>query len=778
MNWNYYKIVFASFYHDIGKALIRAGEKGSHYEAGKKYFLENFKGFEKAEEIANLIGAHHSNEKIDGLSQVKEGDHYSASFREKGEDEDKGANYDNRLIPIINYRESNMKNIPTYPLTVYSDFTEQQLLKENHEEGYKEGYKKVISPIKNEKNIKAIVNLLKKEHYNLALNYTDALFKETMFFVPSDTRGDSSHISLYSHLRTSAMVSSIIINSDKNKNKFLYVSGSIRGKQNFITSLHSNIGERKGLTKNIRGRSFLLNVLPEIICNFILTYEGINLSDIHILQSGAGKFTLILPNSDINKEKIMSARIEIDKFLYEKFGLLLEIGMVEMSQEDLYSKENEGKFIEKMNELQNNIKNDRGNPFKNILHKINKENKIEEFDYNKCKYCSEIDCEKDTNSEVEGSYICSKCDISRKLGEEISKENDYIIFIFSKFLEDYLFNIGDMKINYISANKNNIEKQLKKLQKNSTYKLFVTINSVRKIEAERKKVSESELLPFFESISNLITEGYNFSFRYNYLPMINSEKFADYINYNEDKIKFTSHILMDGNNFGRFFNEKSYIKNIEDYMILTSTLDFIFNKGIGYVYSKFLEENNIYNVFTGGDDIYIITNFMNNEKVLSEINGYINKISSKSISLSGGIVNTKPHFPIWYAKEMVNFEEKIAKEKNKEKEEDNNKWFISCYNGSVMEFENYSSNLRRITTFNKIPSSLCYNLLNIHLILTKNKNSYNRSKFNYKTSYLVERNKKGNERFCEYLNEIIGKKDEDIKIVLNQALLYSRIKGE
>jgi len=94
---------------------------------------------------------------------------------------------------------------------------------------------------------------------------------------------------------------------------FLLLSADMFGIQDFIYA-PSNIA---GTSKRLRGRSFYLLVLSEVIARYIV--YSLKLSFVNILYCAAGNFQILLPNTKEQKEEIHKILSEINKNIYEKF---------------------------------------------------------------------------------------------------------------------------------------------------------------------------------------------------------------------------------------------------------------------------------------------------------------------------------------------------------------------------------------------------------------------------------------------------------------------------
>ncbi len=154
------------------------------------------------------------------------------------------------------------------------------------------------------------------------------------FFIPSETRATedletSSDISLFSHLKTTAMIAGAIYGylsengwnerldilkmekTVKKEKAFLLVGGDISGIQKFIYNISS-----KGALKSLRARSIFIELFINEIVRQILEKTGFFNASIHFV--GGGRFYLILPNIERVKKAIKGISKEANEWLTRK----------------------------------------------------------------------------------------------------------------------------------------------------------------------------------------------------------------------------------------------------------------------------------------------------------------------------------------------------------------------------------------------------------------------------------------------------------------------------
>lgn len=108
-------------------------------------------------------------------------------------------------------------------------------------------------------------------------------------------------VSLYDFARTHAAVAAARAADSSDAQPFL-LGGDLSGVQDFIYTLTA-----EGATRQLRGRSFYLQLLTEAIAHYILTQAGLPLTN--LLYSGGGRFYVLLPASGQNMVPVLRREI-------------------------------------------------------------------------------------------------------------------------------------------------------------------------------------------------------------------------------------------------------------------------------------------------------------------------------------------------------------------------------------------------------------------------------------------------------------------------------------
>jgi CRISPR-associated protein Csm1 len=140
------------------------------------------------------------------------------------------------------------------------------------------------------------------KNFDDALNIWLNFLEKYTWAVPSDTRYETSDVSLYDHLRSSAAIAAClykrhIVAIEKGKNfdrlnEFVFIGGDFSGIQDYIFDI-TNRGSG-GASKRLRARSFFISLFSEVTIHKILHALGLPL--VCNLFSAGGKFLLLGPN--------------------------------------------------------------------------------------------------------------------------------------------------------------------------------------------------------------------------------------------------------------------------------------------------------------------------------------------------------------------------------------------------------------------------------------------------------------------------------------------------
>ncbi len=482
------QVIYASLLHDIGKLIMRAGgEKTTHQKAGvefvKKHFNEDFFN----SDIIKAIKYHHYEDlkkaklNDDNISYIiYEADNISAALDRRENDEDlKGFNLNSPLLSVFNILNNNNQNL-AYELKTLKK--ENDIIQLNDALSLNNNLGK-YSIIRDE-----FIISLSKMKKTMSPNSLLRLLELISSFIPSSTnRKEQIDISLYNHLKTTAMIATniydycntnnnitnykdFLITNNKqtrNKNIHLLVKADISGIQSFIY----NIPHEDAL-KNLRARSFYLELLTENIVDELL--EILELSRCNLIYSGGGSFQMLIPNTISNKEKIESFILAINDWMITQFKekLYIAIDYIECSSNDLANdisttEKTINYFGEKHHELSHKIAYKKINRYsydelQKLYHLENLNNERE------CTTC------KTSTIKLNEANKCPTCEALTNIGKKLNKFSETYIVITKDIINNTAIEIFSNKtqnyLNIVSFNEAN-----KLLEQNKVIRLY-TIN--------------------------------------------------------------------------------------------------------------------------------------------------------------------------------------------------------------------------------------------------------------------------------------------------------------
>ena len=684
--------------HDIGKIVRRAGlDSKEHSKAGSNYLKNNNLLADRYKEIYDTIDYHHAKYlssadlKEDSLAYiVYEADNIASGIdRVKYEDKQiRGNEIDslNSIFNVIRIEKNNLKK--TFKLFDF-DKNGFNMPTSNSIKLINSDYKKIIDHIKD--NLNSFKENINPEKLAIVLEACCSYF-------PSSSYVDTPDISYYDHVKLTAAISACFYlydkenniqnfkeeyfsDIDRNKKKFLLVSGEFSGIQNFIYTISSKMA-----MKSLRGRSFYLELFAEHIIDEILS--TLELSRINLLYSGGSHFYLLLPNIEKTKEILDSYKEKINSFILEKMGTTIYFEMVytETSAEELgnglsekIKKENRvGELFRKTSNKVSKAKLSKYSlgQLKELFDENSSINKIHSYT-KECKICKKAEDEKilennarDFRDEA-GIELCSSCMGYINLGRDISKlyhtNDDFIIekeceniekgVVFPKYLEGYV----SILINDKSYILKNMDKIHRYYAINSNYtgdKLCRNIwvgnyniaengkeNLIEFKNLVKKSKGIERLAVFRADVDNLGT-----LFQSGFEDKTSKEP---YKNVTLSKSVVLSRYLSD------FFKRK--INLILEKKEAAKDSNEIFKKYCDIICENNSNPRDIVIVYSGGDDVFAIGTWNDIIEFSIDLRTAFKEFTNDKITLSAGIGFFSENYPIHQMAEKTGNLESLAK---------------------------------------------------------------------------------------------------------------------
>ena len=507
------------------------------------------------------------------------------------------------------------------------------------------------------------------------------VFAETMLFllekytsrIPSSTQ-HLPDVSLYDHSKMVAAFAVALYEYSQNSQQipspdeksFALVGGDLSGIQKFIYGIIPH-----GAAKNLKGRSFYLQLLVDTIVRKIL--DSLNLYDANIIYASGGGFYILAPNVDNLSKKLKELEAQIAQQIFSFHGtdLYLALDSVPFGEAELYYEKGKSRTIgEIWKELAEKLGAKKGQRFKtqlkngyNIFFKPKNEGGNKEKDAITGEDLRAGWRTIDNNLKV-NAYTFQQIELGKKL-----KSTQYWIQSEQKLTylnEDTFEPVGLGYFNYF------IDKQA-----------FDNYDGEFKKSADKVRVVFLNKGNFLEPIQKGIDNIYGFTFyggndypasKWYETPKTFEEiagiEFAD-----EEKDKRASApnlvrmgvLRMDVDKLGNIF-QKGFApakRTFSRYSTLSRSLDYFFK---GYL-NQIWAENADYKAYTqiiysGGDDLFIVGKW----DVLANMAVDINKkfrewtCGSQKFTLSGGMAVVGPKYPLLKSALLSETYEKQAKD--------------------------------------------------------------------------------------------------------------------
>lgn len=446
----------------------------------------------------------------------------------------------------------------------------------------------------------------------------------------------------------------------ENANSLLLVGGEMAGIQDFIYDII-----RKAAAKNLKGRSFYLQLVVESIVSELL--ERLELRDNHIIYSSGGGFYLIAPNTNAVKEKITAFQKETIQKLFEQHGIALSfsLGFIELTRDDI--KHNlPTKWEELVSQILQTQKRQRFLPIlKDDYAKIFEPIEMGGEKEQDIVTSEELRVGATTRPEIEGK-INKVTATQIDLGKDLRNKATHLI---------------------IAKNKLPIFYKYESNESNKGHHILYHYFYILSLEEYEKYASEIKNAIVYE-INTLNENGYWYGGNNSpcYLGLDTKEReeegkgekdspkyFDELAGHTNLKPRRLGVLRMDVDNLGKIFQNQEPGRSFAEYKALSRSLDYFFK----YYLNKLWEDDKRFKAFTqiiysGGDDLFIIgkwdvlIDFA--EKIQSEFKTYtteFNKTATEKATnkatISGGLTFVTPKFPISKAAKLCEDDEKQAK---------------------------------------------------------------------------------------------------------------------
>lgn len=484
-----------------------------------------------------------------------------------------------------------------------------------------------------------ILALEKLEHRNyvpLWFEHFDSLFMIYGSCIPSATvRPTIPDVSLYDHCRSSSAIASALYRFHEESNtlspdevqnydtkKFLLIQGNFYGIQDFIFARYG--ATEKAAAKILRGRSFYISLLTELAADLLL--RELELPCTSLLMNAAGKFMILGYNTDKARKAVVKISDTINEWLIKRFYGETSIGvsLVEASCSDFTGK----RFDALWDKLANSIEHKKcnrfdikkyGGSFTGFLNDVN-------TGYGVCPFCGKRPAQPEalriSDDDDDMLYPCSICKDHIYLGQKLVKSQFLAVTssdadlagdklntpIFDRY--QVSFDVKGKLSSIVAAGKVHKYWDISidpngRLNKKVTARFLAGYTPVY-TEADNNddrliagKKSEETRMALIEDIRN----GAPKTFLHIAKSALTREQ-----NGNFTGIEALAALKADVDNLGQLFacGMPPERMNISRSSALSRHLNFFFSAYLPYVLKTDKRFQNIYTVFAGGDDLFLM----------------------------------------------------------------------------------------------------------------------------------------------------------------------------
>ncbi len=701
-------LILGALFHDIGKFEQRCTgnpNKKFHQTLGTELinsgkFIDKFikiVGKENLQSLINIISEHH-NKEVQSLTKIVQiSDHLSASERVEKEEVDAYQDLWKHKHLVSLFSKINLLNNESispryykhrllvkdeYDVIIPTGKTEDEIKEfsftDKTWEYFLDDLFYVLDIYDNENDFESLVNLLL------------IIFEKYMWCIPDFTGSSETDISLFNHLKDVAGFSHVIYLSKQinNENTGLnLIIGDIPGIQNYIF----DVVNRKP-AKILRGRSIFVQILTRNLATKFL--KKFKLTEANLIMLAGGKFYIIAPTLEDFDSKFQEIKKKINNYLFKNFRMDLSFNCAfhTFSYQDLMNKDNTLTFGQIIEDASHKLIENRYNLFSEklfIKEGIEYNNYIWEEKYIendgsgtdsiKCKVTDKPikDGRRDeikipSDEGLEFLTVDKQVAIEYKIGDKIVG-NNLIIMIENDELTIDPENINKIKeFKYDEKNKYKTKLLLNptftELLKESKYDKSIFYNTHYLEVANYCSASEKENIMSFEDMS----EENNGA---KYLSLIKGDidnlglimaygLSRDVTKTQEKDLTAISRTTTLSNHLKYFFSFflNGFLKNWESNN--QKHLKQKFELSVQDTESEsFNNDNRVYTIFAGGDDLMIITPQSSSLKLINQLNSKFDEFvcDNKEVHISYSITNFKHHTPIRIVSKLAEQNQKDGK---------------------------------------------------------------------------------------------------------------------
>lgn len=646
----------AALLHDIGKMLERSKqfaidpvfrqESKYGHEAVSAQFIANYIGKHPlcTNEVRDLIWQHHRNDVADVYAKLLQiADWLSSGERRQITTGSEASEYNKTPLTSIFASLFDRNDIWTYGLDALNSDKKTLFPQKGQIAIGTEDYRKLSDDFCKEfSQIKFDYQL-----YSMLEKYTWAVPSSTPN-IKSQTKAD---ISLFDHSRTTAAIAlclydqyqsglftkeiifKITPNNLDDSKQFLLVNGDFSGVQDFIFNVSS-----KGAAKSLKGRSFYLDLLSEVISNFIV--NELNLKQANIIYNGGGNFYLLIPAEKQTKLSEIYSYCSRLLFNAHQGKLYLALGTLQLTMTDFILNNNLNEktgFSDKWRRVGENTNHNKMLRYK----EFNFASVFDPFEGGGGEECPVCNCETEKQqmrmtSHDKNEHACPMCYSFIQLTKDIKSASYINMKPLEKTIDrertSFSFHDGYTDVfRFLGIN--------------------LGINEKNFIDRFDIKLNDTGFLP---------GSGFRFS------AVKNSNDSFDELAKASKGAQKLALLKMDVDNLGNLFRSglAPEYNTISRIAAISRELRLFFEGYLQTILEQEKYSKKIYAIYAGGDDTFLAGAWNSVLELAADIRNQFSEFVCKhpNISLSAGIVVVDEKFPIIRSAELV--EQALVKSKN------------------------------------------------------------------------------------------------------------------
>jgi CRISPR-associated protein Csm1 len=318
-------LLLGALLHDIGKFEFRTSERGAAHTTYGDYFVTEYLsryGCLKPvlERVRRLVSHHHDGEAADAF--LREADGLAASERV-----DDGSRQTRRsLVSVLAAIDVGRGPVPEGvfryvpgPLTIDGPFPaavvpgsvqkwrpDERQMADEHREAWQ--------------LFSADMARLPDTTVRAWTDTFLAVARKHLTRVTSAAFRAHPDISLYDHLRSVAAIAMCLEQAGDQPQPFLLLHGDISGIQAFLyrVAAPDEADAGRGMARRLRGRSLYVALLAESVARYYL--RQLDLPRVNLLYAGGGHFLALVPNTAAYRERVAAAETVVNGWLLRQHG--------------------------------------------------------------------------------------------------------------------------------------------------------------------------------------------------------------------------------------------------------------------------------------------------------------------------------------------------------------------------------------------------------------------------------------------------------------------------